>query len=428
MRTVTKRKLAVAVPALMAAGFSAWMGASSAKGDFVVTMAPAGTGTYADPYNPEGTFVSGGVTYVDYVVSAYNNGLNSTGTSILVQDSVVTTLGSGTSGAIFVDIYKKTSATSRSANITDTEDALKENGYGSAVDGTFAGLGNVTYDETTATNVEGILPGDTLFESFDNGVANKRSGSSMDANYISGTVHTLEIVSDYTQSDQPQPANTPQTAIPFLNVVIPVGTTATISGSLTGDSGPNVPFAPIYINPMSTNPYVSLTNTQPVGSTAIGPVLVSGGNSNYVPVVVPVSGAAQVFGSLGVSGWNPANDEEVYGLAITNTTAESLAQIAADLSAPNSTNPSNLVVETVASLPTGALKSLLQTDGDQLVAIFPTGASPNGSTNWFTYNLSSYNGSVEVTSITVVPEPTGIGALVLGGIGLLSRRKARKVA
>jgi len=452
MRNVTKRvtnkKMAVAVPALVAAGFSAWMGAPAAKGDFTVTVTQPDTnvstaanidGGYYGPPTVDGGFGAiavGGVTYLDYVVSALNltGGSVPTGSTLLTMDVTVTTAGSGTTGALYVAPFAPTKhPTFISYNPTDgaTDPNGDLLGYGYSYDGTFGGLPTGALG-TFVPGTTSVLPTSkqTVDHVFDSG-GNTAQAQDLDftypgpdANYTNGTVHTLEVVTNLLAGGA-----LPDTAapLPFFNVVIPMGAATTIYAQLSGDNGTVVPYT-LYINASApvSGPTISLTGAQ-VGPNQIGPVLIAGGGGNYVPKVVAVPMADQQIGSLGVAGFNPSSDEEVYGLAITNTSAETLAQIAADLQTALTT-PANGTIQTVASLAAGPLKSLLQNDADQLVAIFPTGSNPNASpTNFFSYNLSNYNGSVAITSITVVPEPTGIGALVLGGVGLLSRRKARRV-
>jgi hypothetical protein len=419
MRNVTKRKLQIAVPALVAATAGTFMGMSSAKGDFVVTSVAAQ--------------VSGGFT--TYVVEAQITGSATVnnGSTLLAVDATVTTPGSGTTGALHFDNVATATSTAN-FNVDGKEAAGAAKKFGEAAGGTFIGVASgplalpFVNNSTSPTNVA------TTQEIYDNGsfpatINPSGQTSSVEANLVAGTVHGFELVANLTAGHGTAAT---ASAIPFMNIVVPTGTqNITVSGLIGGDSGGKDAFASFIINPSISgpSPTISLSTTAPSGSNLIGTVNLVGSNGKYIPQTVAVTGAAKTKGELVVNGFNPNNDQEIYGLDVSNSTSETLTQIAADLSAGQTPTGSGDTVTLVSSLPAGNLQNLLEANGDNLVATFGSGSNPAGTPNFFSYDLSSYtSGSVSISSITVVPEPTGLGALVLGGIGLLSRRKARKTA
>jgi hypothetical protein len=419
MRNVTKSKLKMAVPALVAAGFSTWMG-SSAKGDFTVSVAPGNVTTINS------------VSYTDYIVSALINttGAN-VGSTLLAVDVTVTTPGTGTTGALFVDII--TSGTKHAANIDDVQSGGPGNGYGFVPDGTFAGVGsNAIVTPLSAGDSTNTATTQNVYDngSFPTTVKYKLGGGSSapDANFTAGTVHSLEVVANDVAGSGTDASVAQETAdgnptgpIPFFNIVVPTGTqNITVSGLLGGDSGSKVQFTPLVINPAITvtGPLISLSSTSVDAAAAannIGSVaIVKNAGGSYVAQTVAVNGAAQKAGNLTVTGFT-AGDQEIFGLNASSST--NLTTLISELNA-------SLGSSGTAEVPTGSVASLLTNAGDDVEVVFSAAA---GNTV-FSYDLAGDTTSASITSITVVPEPTGIGALVLGGVGLLSRRKARKTA
>jgi hypothetical protein len=168
---------------------------------------------------------------------------------------------------------------------------------------------------------------------------------------------------------------------------------------------------------------LSLTNsaTAPAGSNLIGDITMTGsGTLGYPAQSSAVSGAASTTGYLSVSGWNPANDTEIYGLDATGET--SLSQLISDLQAAVNAGAT-------VEAPTGSAGALLTAQGDNIEVVFPTGPSPAGSPAYLSYDFSNYNtnGTVTISNITVVPEPRGVGVLAVAGLSLCFRRR-RKLA
>jgi len=240
------------------------------------------------------------------------------------------------------------------------------------------------------------------------------NGTPVDPNFTNGTVTSLRVVGAFASASFKGPAAN-VTAVPFANIVVPAGTTGTVTGALSGDIGAIQPFSITFgatAPPPPTGPFLQLAATGLPGTSAIGSITLSGHNGSYQAQTVAVTGAAQVTGALNVSGFTPG-DTEIYGLAVSTTNLASL------ISALNAAVGSADAGATAAAVP-ASLSSVLV--GDQIAVTIP-GTSFNP--NIFSYDLTNGTGGSSITSITVVPEPTGIGALVLGGLGLLSRRKRR---
>jgi hypothetical protein len=419
MRKVTKRSLKVAVPALAAASFAVTMGAPAAHGDFIVSFKNV-TGA--------STALAG---YTDYVVRALNNnGPLGTGSTIIDFDVVITTSGSGTTGAMYVDLAADIDGDASGAGGAQDANVIgaPDDYYGTATPtfggtalnglGTFLGIPKTTAATSvssptgTGYTILGVNPSPYT-----------TSVGTLDPNYTNGTLHSLEVSAGFISATFKGPVAS-VTPVPFANIVVPNGTVVTVAGGLGGNLGSPESFT---VSNVQTGPTISLSGTAPSGSNLIASPVMSGQNGLYVPQTFPVpAGQARQKGYLSTTGFNPNNDEEIYGLAVTDTSSESLSQVVSDLN--SAVLPAGASVVLVSSL-TGVTESTLAGDGDNVAVIFPQGTGGAGSsTNYFAYDVSNYNGSVTISSITVVPEPTGIGALVLGGIGLMSRRRGRRVA
>jgi hypothetical protein len=135
---------------------------------------------------------------------------------------------------------------------------------------------------------------------------------------------------------------------------------------------------------------------------------------------------------LTVNGFNPAGDEEIYVLeALTNgaqPTSAQLLQLTADLQAI--ALPANAIVTPFATLP-ATIQGLFHNPYD-LAVIFPSGNSTSTATtpDVLAYDFSGYTSvpNVTITGIGVVPEPGSVAVLLLGGIGLMGRRRNRSSA
>jgi hypothetical protein len=168
---------------------------------------------------------------------------------------------------------------------------------------------------------------------------------------------------------------------------------------------------PIIQNP-PTGPFMFLGSTADGGTTSLGSITMVGSNGSYVAQTITVTGAAQSAGALTVNGFNPSNDEEIYGLDATTT---NLATLISELNTAVGIADSGAVAEAVPA----NLASVLS--GDNIAVIFPNnGVTP---TNIFSYNLTGDTTNASITSITVVPEPAVATCLVFGVAGIFGRRR-----
>jgi hypothetical protein len=164
------------------------------------------------------------------------------------------------------------------------------------------------------------------------------------------------------------------------------------------------------------DPVVQLSDAALTTTVNLGSITITGSNGSYVPQTITVP-SGTTAGALTVNGFNPSDDEEVYGLAATTN---NLPTLIAELNAAVTAEDPGAIVEAVPS----SLASVLA--GDNIAVIFPdNGVSPP---NIFSFNLSGDTTDASITSITVVPEPAVFGTLVLGAIGFASRRtKCRRI-
>jgi hypothetical protein len=429
MRNVTK-EMKVAFPALVAAGFATLLGVSPVKGDFLLQVTNPENALGEDGQTNPNTSPTGAnkvAIYTgvvdDYVLSALNTGTNGTGSTITAVDVTITVGGSGTTGAIVFDTIKAgTQADAVSV------DGLKDNttiGFGDPKGGTYVGIGSgpITspgypppYDPVNGpVGVNGAYKAENTYNngvSASTSAANAKTNVGLDPNFINNTVHTFEL-DGILPAGSGTEADSTTGYVPFANIVIPTGVTGSITVQIGGEIGSAQKYSITFPAPTApTGPTISLSTSAPVGSNLIASATLSGGHGSYVAQTFPVTGAAETNGYLAVSGWTPG-DEEVYGLDVATGTLSGAA-----------ITPSGGTLEAVTTANLGAaLANLLASQGDNFAVVFPTGSG--ASSDYFSYNTQ---GSATITSITVVPEPTGIGALVLGGIGLMSRRKARKIA
>jgi hypothetical protein len=408
------------------------LGVPAAHGDFIITVTQV-----QGPISAAGSpTVGAGET--DFVLSALNNGLNGTGTNLLSVDATI-----NSSNPLVIDLNNDIDGdgSTGDANIDGFPDQNLAQGdgpnspipsfgsipYNSKIGttgnpfaGTFVGIGKVQ----TGTNAPKSLAFADSSISIVGVQVGAAIGTSNQTDYLTGagtvdtaftnqTVTALRVVGAFASASFKGPAANVN-AVPFANIVVPNGTSGTVTGALSGDIGAIQPFSITFgaAPPPPTGPFMQLAATGLAGTSAIGSITLSGHNGSYQAQTVAVTGAAQVTGALNVSGFTPG-DTEIYGLAVSTTNLASL------ISALNAAVGSADAGATAAAVP-ASLSSVLV--GDQIAVTIP-GTSFNP--NIFSYDLTNGTGGSSITSITVVPEPTGIGALVLGGLGLLSRRKRR---
>jgi hypothetical protein len=436
MRYASKRNSRFVLPALAAAGLGAMLGVPAAHGDFIITVTQVN-----GPISATGApTVGAGET--DFVLTALNNGLNGTGTNLLAVDATIKS-----SNPLVIDTADDTDGDGNpDANVDGFPDQSLASGNGAGVTlpiptfgiaynskiagavgnnpflGTFVGIGKVATGSNAlkslafadnSLSVTAVQQGSSIGTSNQTVYLSGATGS-IDPAFTNGTVTSLRVVGAFASASFKGPAAN-VTAVPFANIVVPNGTTGTVTGALSGDIGAIQPFSISFgavAPPPPTGPFIQLAATGLAGTSAIGSITMSGHNGSYVAQTVPVTGAAQVTGALSVAGFTPG-DTEIYGLAVNTTNLSAL------IAALNTAVGSADAGATATAVPS-ALSSVLA--GDQIAVTIP-GTSFNP--NIFSYDLTNGTSGSSITSITVVPEPTGIGALVLGGLGLLSRRKRR---
>jgi hypothetical protein len=248
--------------------------------------------------------------------------------------------------------------------------------------------------------------------------------SELDPAFVNGTVHSLELIIQASQNDT--------VAHAIANFVIPVGVIGTATALITPTAAPsNTETYTLTTAGTVSLSVVSLSLTSASGNTpAAAPISLVGSNGGYQPVEISVASGAQTKGELTVTNFTPASDQEIYVLEAnsngTPLTSAQLTQIITDLQGALSLGgPANGTVGLYSSLP-ASIQALFHGTYN-LELTFPTGNSPTLGTNpdVLAYDFSGYTTIPNVTfsAIGVVPEPTGVGVLVLGGIGLMARRR-----
>lgn len=471
MRFGKKKTLKMAVPALAAAALATWTGVPSAHAGFVVSWYGNGPVETIDTGN--------GVLYQDYVLQAYNDNAASTpssptGTTFYGADVIIQS-----SAPLGIDVEANTVAGSPVTNPSNTytvnidgsmndtnpnlnsKNATGPSTFGDATAGTFVGIGNGAFDPTfvssqgesgtpvttqlgtqkvyinsqvpsksvanaaTAVYSGALSAIDPQFEnsgSVDGSINNIGTKSKPNFVYTSndvsnGNITALEVdTADTLGNGKGNPLDTnPNAPIPFLNLVVPVGTTGTVSGLLGGETGLNVPFSINFpVAATSGSVSLSLTNAAPSGSNQIASITMSGHNGSYVPQSVAVTGAAQTKGYLEVSGFT-AGDAEIYALTATPGSGETLAALIAELN--TAVAASDAGAQAVAVTP--SIAHLFPTADIEVDIPGGDGANPA----FLAYDLTGDTSGPTISAIGVVPEPTSIGFLVVGGLGLLARRR-----
>jgi len=472
---IKKNKTSLALSAVAAAGLSAWAGAPAAQGALVVTPIDIGN------------FTIGGTTFTTYVFTAAGSG--STGT-LLEAGQINIDTPQSSPGAIATDtedVNGKTGGAARyavdldgAAQPTDTGVPSNQGSTASADEcqavfgdpgaGTFGGVGfNDDDGESVAAAfsasditdnpfvTEG--PGSTAFV-YTNGqtttylasgnVASTWGGngasvktSSIDPNLLkSATVGQVvapptlySLQTDFSAYDGTtthyQPANAANPD-PFYQVVVTQGSAFTLTGTLAFNLGASEFVTVIGGGGSPTAaPIITLTNTAPTttlgASFNMSPGTQSGG---YSLKTSAIASGAITAGYTDTTGFNPATSVEVYGLLIksngTTATGSTLSTIVASLEASLQSQDANWNAYTLPSGPSSgpgaSAVGILEAAGDNAELVFPD-VTDDAYLSW---SLSSLTGPVTITQVSVVPEPTGIAALALGGIGLLSRKRRRK--
>jgi len=417
MQGMNKKNLKVVLPMLAAAAAGVWM-VPSAKADFTVTIVPTGT-------------TANGLDSI-YVVEATNNGKGTTNTTTLLGiDATITT--PATQGGIITHIE---GAGSKQAVAVDG--SFSDDFFGDGTGGTFIGIGDqplptppTAFTDPNGGGSQSLTTATAVFTStnvnsdFSGPVAHGNAAvykgsksSTYDSGFTTaGTLHALEVAGTLTAGNG---VDTSGGAIPIANVVVPTGTPFSINGVLTEDfnPAPPIPFSASF-PPVVTTVGATISLTASASHTSAGTATVTGpGNGSYNEVTVTPGSGATVTGSLGVAGFNPATDEEIFGLDVlsggSQATTTQLATLEAELQ-------TSLGAAGTVSLAAPGTSGTVLGSPFNLFVDFTAPAAPNGFLN---YDLSTSTVSgLTIGSIGVVPEPTGVGVLVLGGMGLLARRR-----
>jgi hypothetical protein len=414
------------LPGLAAAALAACIGAPAAHGDFNIVVVKGAT--------------TGGLTAYELKAenfganNAANTGLsptdNNTGSTLLGWDLTITM--NNHSQGLFIETNIDIDGDGANAGINIP--------YSPANDADLSGAAN-----DDPTDYSGVQPsfGSTLatFEGLPNGANTKSTTpySAIEAVYINGDTvsHVAQPVwHSYNRTAAASTAINPafttpngiwalevafaptsggvldNTALrPFANIVVPTNSLFSISGEIGGETGNPFVFPATTVEPFLQ---LSLTNEAPPNSIGIASVTMSGSSTlGYAPQSFFAELNPSVKGYLSVTGFDPANDVEIYGL---DASAPSLSQLITDLQGV--VNPGAIV-----EAPTGSAGAILASYGDNIEVVFPNGPSPAGSPAYFSYDFSNYPGNVRIHNITVIPEPTTLTLLAFTSLGLLRRRR-----
>jgi hypothetical protein len=438
------RKGRIVLPGLAAAAFAGWMGAPAAHGDFSVVVVKGSTTGSNTAYELEAQNLGNttGTTPATVLVP------DLTGTALVGWD-VAVTMNNESKGFVIqtnVDIdgdgapFGSGGAavpnTYRDANLAGNtnDDTYYYSGgqpHFGLTTGTFMGLPNTakTLSTTPYTSVDTVYINSQVTAHVNQPVWHTFNSSTdvstpIDSAFTTANgVWSLEIVDASTSGGDADSTG----LIPFGNFVVPTGSVFTIAGQVGGNTGNPFVFPTTVVNgstvtSSSSTLSLSLTNSAPGVGTLIANVTMTGSHTLGYPLQsFAVTGAAQTAGYLAVTGFNPATDVEIYGLDVSGET--SLSQLISDLQAQ--VNAGATVVGTAGAAP-GTAGALLAAAGDQIEVTFANSTD----TAYFSYNFGSYttNGTVLVSQVSVIPEPTTIGLLAATGFGLLGRRRRKSIS
>jgi hypothetical protein len=393
-----------------------------------------------------------GILYDDYIIQAFNNGANGTGTDLAALSLTIDTSSqnySSSVGALYINTAPENGATQPDANVFGTTnvsngtdpnptDALFGDAFGYPQAGTFIGIPDRTYTETNYLGFQSkmaYINGNTNTQNggHEGAVSNvlfkpsvKANGTNgsiaaipIDAAYLAGAVHSLETVTvinpatDFTDISG---------GAPVANIVVPNGTVFTITYSMADSNGTNKnPQSGIMpIGPIATPQPTTLSlgwATNPV----VGGVVVTGaGNGIYNPAVTTITPTS--VGSVMVNGFSPFADGEIFALEIQEGgTIPSPADLAAIVAQLRSTGATLTLTDPTG----GAFKP--DSFFDLFAEIPQPGAYGDTALNFDLTGFTGLTGAGPVTlaAVGAVPEPSEIGVLAFASFGLLARRRRR---
>jgi hypothetical protein len=440
MRKISSKLI---LPAIAAAGaVTGGLFSSSAKADFTLVLSGPVTG-------------SGDSVYTLSVENNGPTGAQNTGTQLDGFQMTVATAGTSTATALVVKFEPVSGTVTNDANIlgepANGQSASAYMQYGSTAAanlGTFMNQGGYTSAFSLATVVSAQSASGPF--TTDSSMANNNDWESVPSKHVTQTVnpnfsnlHSLEIAG--TQSNYPD--NT--FFAPIVNIVVPTGVGFTINGQVGGNSGTAQNYAatvtgsggggggstyPIIVlkaSPGNTGGQITNgaagTTAAPQGTYTVGAatstLTVSGGNSVYSAGFIHSITAGTNAGFTTVAGFTPTTDTEIFLLKISDTangaspSAADITQIDADINNASAGN-SGVVASPAASSPLANL-------GGTAWNIELTFASPVAPNTDFGFNFAGETNiaGVTVTDIAAVPEPASAGLLLVGGLGLLARRR-----
>jgi len=460
MQRMSKKNLKLGLPMLAAAAASAYIGLPAAHANFTLGLGD-GLGNYITTFASQATI--NGVLYDDYIVQTTNDGTNSTGTDILGFDATLDTNPqpenfTSTAGALYIDLAdqaKNTKSPLPDANVLGNTATVTPNVvFGNPAAGTFIGLpdpintdpntGNyihtdfsgeggkiVAINASTATQSgqgHAVPPAAVIVATDPKTTAPTAAAIPIDSQFTNHVIHSLEVAVSYNILDPNNGGGGDDTSsfpAPIANVVIPDGTGFTLSGVLENDIAPGQPgsanqnfsFSVGTVTPPPNFSHVTLTASgSPANTPTGGPITMSGGNGSYVEQDVLLTSAAK--GSLVVNGFTKSggvSDTELYALdVLVNGTAATPGQLNAIIG--------ELTTAGLASGESIGTTSTSSTFGSQYNLFF-TFVNPAADPAFnYDFSQSSVTG-VTIPEIGVVPEPTGVGVLALGAVGLMARRR-----
>jgi hypothetical protein len=395
-----KNSKKLVLPAIAAAG--AVMGAyHMASADYVITESAA--------------VVSG--SFDIYTLSVINNGLNSSGTQISGADVTISMVTAGQ--YLKADISQDLDGDGHNdANLT-----------GNLNSGSFDTATSSTISSDPFATVKGSfmrVSGAALTADFENTTKDTTSlwstvkqGGTLPS--VFSSLSSLEVVVANTGT-----AAADTKATTFVNIVVPLGDKFTVTGSVGGPKVGGGSFSTNFAtgngSAGGSNPIVVLASSAPgnVGSQlggtytpATSPTLTvfKSGPGSYTPGLI--TGLSTQVGNTPLAGF-VGTDVEKFLLKLSSASAD--AALVADINAGGNTT----VVASLAS----ADSTLATYDGITWdIELTSTGTGPENGDFGFNFSGDTNANGINVVDVAAVPEPATAGLLLVGGLGLLARRR-----